>query len=175
MVVECSSGVSTLILAYALSRNQTGHVYSLEHDREYAKRTRELMGEHGLSHFATVIDAPLVEVVAGNVPRRWYDISGLDLPAPIDLLVIDGPPQETGDMARYPAGPILFPRLAAGATVFLDDADRPGERAAFGEWAKDISGICVEILPTEKGLARITFAGSCTSFRSRQSRAVNGE
>ena len=48
----------------------------------------------------------------------------------IDLLVVDGPPAFAAGhgMSRYPALPVLRERLASGATVVLDDIERPGEQ-----------------------------------------------
>ena len=53
------------------------------------------------------------------------------------MLVIDGPPQAAGTQARYPAGPLLFPRLAPGAAVYLDDAARSDEQAILRRWRSE--------------------------------------
>ena len=58
-IVECSSGVSTLVLARCCELNGIGHVYSLEHDAEYAAKTNARLQEQGLGRWATVLDAPL--------------------------------------------------------------------------------------------------------------------
>lgn len=58
-VMECSSGVSTLVVARCLQMNGNGHVYSLEHDSDYAGKTRKLLDQYGLTDWATVLDAPL--------------------------------------------------------------------------------------------------------------------
>ena len=50
------------------------------------------------------------------------------------MLVIDGPPLDTNALARYPAGPRLFSRLAPNGTAFLDDAARPDETQAVARW-----------------------------------------
>src|SRR5262249_4227253 len=59
LVVECSSGISTLLLARCMQIIGVGHVYSLEHLPEYAKATRANLATHGLADWATVLDAPL--------------------------------------------------------------------------------------------------------------------
>ena len=59
----------------------------------------------------------------------------------IDLLVVDGPPAYApgDDIARYPALPVLRQRLAAGATVVLDDVEAQASRrccaGGSGSWA----------------------------------------
>jgi hypothetical protein len=112
VIVECSSGSSTVVLAQSARINGIGHVYSLEHDPIFAAETRVMLADHGLSDWATVIHAPLVPVTIGGKTFRWYDDAGLKNVEPIDMLVIDGPLLETNALARCPAGPRLFPRLA---------------------------------------------------------------
>jgi predicted O-methyltransferase YrrM len=59
VIVECSSGASTIVLAQCAKQNGKGHVYSLEHDANYAEITRQHLEKQGLGDWATVIDAPL--------------------------------------------------------------------------------------------------------------------
>ena len=73
---------------------------------------------------------------------------------------IDGPPEPVGPLARYPAGPNLFPRLSAGATVFLDDAVREDEKRIADRWMKEYSDLQRKDHPCEKG---------CVAFRSMRS------
>lgn len=157
-VVECSSGISTLVLARCMQINGAGRVYSLEHDPAYARRTRRQLQLHGLAEWAVVIDAPLLPQTFGTRgPQPWYDCSGLAPELAIDMVVIDGPPQAIADQARYPAGPALFPRMAPGATVFLDDAARPAERAALQRWAEEFPELEIRSLPCEKGAAVLRY------------------
>jgi predicted O-methyltransferase YrrM len=152
-VVECSSGTSTLVLARCMQINGAGKVYSLEHDPAYARRTRRQLQLHGLAEWATVIDAPLLAQSFGGPPQHLYDCSALERSLAIDMIVIDGPPQSVASQARYPAGPVLFPRLAPGAAIFLDDAARPAERAALQRWAEEFPELEIRSLPCEKGAA----------------------
>ena len=52
---------------------------------------------------------------------------------------MDGPPADTADkvLARYPALPALRARLAPGATVVLDDVERPGEQEVLTRWERE--------------------------------------
>jgi predicted O-methyltransferase YrrM len=160
MALECSSGVSTLVLARCMQLNGSGKVVSLEHDGLYADETRRQLQRHGLSDWAVVIDAPLTRHVLGGDIWPWYALAGLenDMPAgqPIDLLVIDGPPQAIRPLARYPAGPLLFGRLRAGAAVFLDDAARPGEQAILARWKTEFPALRQSSRRCEKGCAVLT-------------------
>jgi predicted O-methyltransferase YrrM len=149
VIVECGSGVSTIVLARCLALNERGHLYSLEHDVAYSQQTRKELDRHGLKKWATVLDSPIEDIKIGDVNWKWY--SPEELPAAqIDMLVIDGPPGDLGTHARYPAGPMLFPGLAPGATVFADDLIRDDERKIFDRWLREFPFLVGEIKPFEK-------------------------
>ena len=135
-----------------MQMNNAGHVYSLEHDAHYAAQTRLLLERHGLSEWATVLDAPLTQRQIDGVNWLWYATDALP-PLAFDMLAIDGPPQATGNMARYPAGPLLFPLLGPGAAVFMDDADRPDERAMLARWKVEFPDFVQSSRQCEKGCA----------------------
>ncbi len=155
-VMECSSGVSTVVIARCLQLNGDGeaHVYSLEHESAYASKTRALLEEYGLAEWATVIDAPLVDTPG---EESWYSMAQVPSePRSIDLLVVDGPPAGGSSTARYPALPRLKSRMAEAFTVMLDDADRPGERQVVDRWLALDGRLRVERPFAEKGLAVIS-------------------
>jgi hypothetical protein len=152
-VVECSSGTSTLVLARCMQINGGGKVYSLEHDPIYAQQTRVQLERHGLSEFAEVRAAPITTMQFSGDSWSWYDVADLPDQLNIDLLVIDGPPSVTGPLARYPAGPVLFPRLSERAAVFLDDASREDEKAILLRWSKEFPHLIQSMKYCEKGCA----------------------
>lgn len=149
-VLECGSGSTTVILAYACRAVGAGRVVSLEHDARFAAATRKMLEERGLSKWAEVRDAPLGEVAVGDSTWRWYDPASLT-DGPFDLVLVDGPPGGTGPEARYPAVPMLFDRLADDALVVLDDARRADERAIGERWAAEFDGFALEWLPHDHG------------------------
>jgi hypothetical protein len=142
-LIECGSGLSTIVLARELARGGDGRLWSLEHDPEWARRTRERLAAEGLGHWATVIEAPLAEHPLAPPGCRWYDRRTLaELPdGGVELLLVDGPPAGAPgeERSRYPALPELAPRLAAGALVVLDDAGRPGETWAVDRWEDELA------------------------------------
>lgn len=155
-IVECSSGSSTITLARCCEINGIGHVYSLEHDSEYAEATRVQLKEQGLENWATVIDAPLVAYNELN-GQYWYSLEQLAIQGPIDLLVVDGPPRDTALLARYPSLPMLSNRMSPKTTIFLDDADREEETATLKRWESENSAIKYKKIHCEKGCACVYF------------------
>jgi len=155
-VVECSSGTSTLVLARCMQLNGHGKVYSLEHEPHYARQTRRQLAHHGLSDWAEVLDAPLRPHVYADGDWPWYAEEVLPAGLAINLLVIDGPPQATHALARYPAGPALFGQLAESASVFLDDASRADEQAMLRRWQQEFPALLQSSRPCEKGCAVLT-------------------
>ena len=163
-VVELGSGTSTVLLARLLRSTHPhgGYVHvAVEHDGPWADWVAAQLAREGLATCSTVVRAPLVEHPHGQDGTLWYDDAvlraGLDAALagrPVDLLVVDGPPADTADkvLARYPALPVLADRLAPGATVVLDDVERPGEQEVLRRW-EDRFGLRFEQRAAVAGLA----------------------
>jgi predicted O-methyltransferase YrrM len=140
LVVELGSGTSTVWLAYALEKFG-GRLVSYDHDAGYAARTRALLAAHGLEAVAEVREAALRPVSVDGADQQWYDTEQMQDLSDIDLLLVDGPPESTGDQARFPALPVLASRLSPTATVILDDANRDGEQEALRRWTESVPGL----------------------------------
>lgn len=156
-IVECSSGATTLLLARCCELNGHGGVISLENGPEFAAAARRELARHGLSHRATVLDAPLVPTHAGGRDMLWYDPSSLP-ELSIDMLVIDGPSGFIQPLSRYPALPMLHDRLSQDAVIYLDDAARPDEREIVTRWLDTFPEFEYEYVEAERG---------CTILRRR--------
>lgn len=148
VVVEAGSGSSTLILArYAAATG--AKVVSLEHQEPYLRRTQAALDRHFPGgHRVDLRLAPLVD----RAGHPWYDTP---LPDDIDFALVDGPPEGQG--GRAAALPALWPHLADGWEVWLDDGTRDGERAAVTAW-ETTYGVHVDALPGAKRPLRITRA-----------------
>ncbi|MDH5573585.1 MAG: class I SAM-dependent methyltransferase [Gammaproteobacteria bacterium] len=154
-IMECSSGLTTLILARCCQINNKGHVYSLEHESEYQLKTIKQLDEFGLAEFATVIYAPLDTITVNSENYLWYD-TGLIPDIMTDMVVIDGPPGHIQKNSRYPALPILAEKIVENSKIFLDDAARDDEKSIIELWKKDYPGITHEYQDTERGCSIIT-------------------
>lgn len=152
VIVECSSGATTVLLARCCQLNGRGRVWSLENGAEFAARTRAQLTRLGLAGHAEVIDAPLVRQAVDGGEFHWYDLAGLPALA-IDMLVIDGPPGFLQRHSRLPALPRLHDRLAPGASVFLDDAGRPDELEIVARWRTAYPDLAGEFVANERGCA----------------------
>ncbi len=154
LILECGSGLSTLVLAACCRANGKGRVVSLEHEPDCAERTREGLKRHGLDAYAMVILAPLKEIEIEGEHYRWYCLGELPQ-GPYDLLVIDGPPGPIQPLARYPALPLLSQHLSRPGWVFLDDAERPDEKACVARWLSQNSAIKHHSLNLERGCSQL--------------------
>jgi predicted O-methyltransferase YrrM len=130
-VVELGCGASSLVIAQALSLHGGGHLTSFDQHAEFVAATAQWLDDHGLA--ASMHHAPLV-ADPSRWSGTWYELS--QLPATIDLLVIDGPPWALGPFGRGRAE-VLFDRITPGGLILLDDAARPGERLVARRWRED--------------------------------------
>lgn len=146
-VVELGSGISTVLLARLLHQRPPRNgcrLVAVEHDERWAQWVTDQLEREGTGTDVEVVHAPLSPCPVADLP--WYDVDvltaaldhGPDGDA-IDLLVVDGPPAyDPGlSLARYPALAVLADRLAPGATVVLDDVERPGEQEVLRRWERE--------------------------------------
>ena len=152
LVVDLGSGVTTLVAAYCMEKNNKGLVISLDHDQHFAEKTRIEIEAHGLSHRARVNYAPLVETKLGEKIWLWYDSTALNFDGLVDVLIVDGPPGPTQHLVRYPALPLLYSRLSTGSVVFLDDGARPDEKIIAERWKAEFPDLKSDYKFLQKGL-----------------------
>ena len=129
-VVELGSGATSLVIAQSLAQHGGGMLHSYDGHAPFVAAMEGWLEEHALT--AAFHHAPLVQRDV-RWPGLWYALT--DIPGSIDLLVIDGPPWAVHPFARGMAER-LFPLIAPGGTILLDDAARPGERYVARRWRK---------------------------------------
>lgn len=134
-IVECGSGISTVILARLLRERGGGAtITSLEHDAGWAALVTDMLRRESLEGVARIVHAAL------QGDPAWYARSALaEMPDYVDLLVVDGPPAHAAGhgLRRLPALGAFAPRLTPTATIVLDDVNRPGEREVLSNWESE--------------------------------------
>lgn len=135
-VVELGPGASTAVIQ--LAAGAVGYVptiLALEHDPGFASIAKASLGRLGIDDDA-VVEAPLEPwTVGSDWTGRWYGHEAVTgLPSAIDLLVVDGPPNDVGEDSRYPALAILAERLRPGCFIYVDDTDRFAEMRMVHDW-----------------------------------------
>jgi hypothetical protein len=154
VVVECGSGITTLMLALAVEQHQLPtRIIALEHQDEYAARTRQLLERHGVVAHAEIRLAPLAPSSVADHDTPWYDEAALVGLEEIGMLLVDGPPMGTGRLARYPAVPLLIDQLADRCVILMDDMFRESDRRTAELWADLLGGFDYRLdRDLEKGL-----------------------
>lgn len=135
-VIELGGGASTPHLARALPPG--GRLLSLDHDARYLEPTRRALAEQGLSDRAEAVLAPIRIGRAGPYLAPGYDVSSLRGQS-FDFALIDGPPAR--EVGRFLTLPMLWPHLAAGALVLVDDTNRADHEGVWlAEWRRLYGG-----------------------------------
>jgi predicted O-methyltransferase YrrM len=121
LVVECGSGVSTVLFAAAVP---SARVVAFEDLREHADKVRAMLEERNLT--AEV-------VVGGLVGHRLGPFYDVEVPDGVDFALIDGPRKAFG--GRRQTFESLWPHLSDDWEVWLDDVDRVQESRYLRRWA----------------------------------------
>ncbi len=140
-IVEFGSGKSTRVLA-RIAGEYGGRVLSFEHNQQYA---RQIATTLSTGEPATIVTVPLDWNFYGLKVLPGYARHRCNHDCQFDFAVIDGPP---GHIGRESVMYDLFPRLAVGAYVVLDDAARDWERRWLECWKRVFrDALTVEMLP----------------------------
>ena len=130
-ILECGSGLTTLILALLAGRRGVD-VWTLEHFPDWHARVANTLARYDLPHVNNVL-APLKDY--GDF--CWYEPPLEQLPKEFALVVCDGPPGTTKG-GRVGLVPVLKSYLSPGTIILFDDAHRDEEARTMALWAKTI-------------------------------------
>jgi len=143
-VVECGSGISTLLIASMIkSSGMKTRFCSVDHNAQWLDILRTQLKANDTLSCVELIHAPLSPTQSGwSGEANWYDEETLKSclsPEPIDLLFVDGPPANESHIShsRYPVLPFFSNRLHEDATVILDDSCRRPEREIAARWNRE--------------------------------------
>ncbi|MBN3925619.1 glycosyltransferase [Nostoc sp. NMS4] len=159
-VVECGSGLSTILFgSFKLEK-----VLSLEHNSNWYTYTRQRLQEKGLLEYVDLQLCQLQESILNGNSIKWYDINNVSSFA-ADLILVDGPPQESSLRARYPAPHLLKAFIQPGTWLLLDDYYRDQETEIVNLWLKEIPELeLIKVAPFKHGLAVLRYKGSSEYF-----------
>ncbi len=154
VIMELGSGTSTLYIGHLLKAQQLkASLLSVDHDPVYAGMTRENIRLAGLGELVRMEDCPIGTVQIRGTDWHWYSLANISVPG-LDMLIVDGPIGSLQRKARYPALPLLYEKLNPGATIFLDDYNRPEEQELVADWLREFPGLSlIREMPAEKGAA----------------------
>lgn len=137
-VVEFGSGTTTLFMALLAEQHGLDcTIVSYDHDEQFADSTRRMLEAHGVAHRAEVRFAPLQDAGLPHHDTQWYATQALKGLEDVGLVIVDGPPESTGEQARYPALPLLVDCLAPHAVVVMDDLIRPEDAQTARRWVAE--------------------------------------
>ncbi|WP_051205404.1 class I SAM-dependent methyltransferase [Salinimicrobium xinjiangense] len=132
-ILEFGAGISTILIARLIKKNNLGiQLHTIEHNKEWIIDLQRMLEDEGLSDHVVFIHSDLK--VDSNIENcKWYDenllIKKLEKMF-FDLVIIDGPPADIPKISfsRYPIINFIEKRLEKDFCIFLDDANRIGER-----------------------------------------------
>jgi predicted O-methyltransferase YrrM len=167
-VLECGSGASTVMLGHLQMAGLIERVTSLDHEPLFFELTRQRLRTAGVLDVVDLRFAPLTDRIANDRTAPWYDID-TDGIEPVDLVIVDGPPSNTGPQARYPALPILAPVMNPGCLIVVDDYERQDELLMVDAWREQYP---VELIAldhkVEKALAVLEYRPDRESLEQQQ-------
>ncbi len=129
-ILECGSGLSTIILSVLHRNNSDIVIWSLEHDQKWHSKVNIWLKKLNLTN-VKLIESPLIKYNSYD----WYDISDLLLPTDLNLIICDGPPGSTRG-GRFGAMPVLKEYLNTEFVIFLDDTCRLTENSLMNKWSE---------------------------------------
>jgi predicted O-methyltransferase YrrM len=141
-ILECGSGLSTILIGAVAQRRGLGY-WALEHTPAWATKVKKYLDRYQIRS-VVVCAGPLVNY--GDF--LWYRPPLESMPDSFALVVCDGPPGTT-EGGRFGLAPIMKERLKPGCVILLDDAWRQPELAIARRWEAEI-GTSFEIIGSSK-------------------------
>lgn len=144
-IIEFGSGISTIVIARLIKKNRlNASIISVEHDLEWSKKLFQILSQENLQDVVNICYAPLKECSIALENNEWYDTTVIESIIEnklFDMVIVDGPTAWTKDKfkSRYPALPFMINKLHQNHSIYLDDANREGERNIISLWEKEFA------------------------------------
>ncbi|WP_303925018.1 class I SAM-dependent methyltransferase, partial [Draconibacterium sediminis] len=153
-IVECGSGLSTLVGGYLAKNKIIKQFISVEHDKQFHEATLADLKEYGLEKYVTLVHTPLKSIYIDGEEWLWYDTDIIETKInEIDILLVDGPPGQLQKNSRYPAIPLLKKYFNNNTRIILDDSHRSDEQEIINKWLVESPNLKLNQLETTKGMA----------------------
>lgn len=159
-ILEFGSGISTIYISKVLSDyNIDVEFFSIEEDKTWADIVVKLIEQNNISLKPNIVVAALKPSKNSLDNLDWYDekvIGEAVRGKKFDMLIIDGPSawKPGFQYARYPALPYIVKNLYQNASIFLDDANRDGEKQIVQLWMQQF-GLQFHIVEDDFAFANI--------------------
>jgi hypothetical protein len=129
-ILECGSGLSTLVLGLLHRNNKEINIYALEHNAVWLSKVNKWREKLQLNNI-TLLHTEIIPYQNYD----WYDISNITLPKNINFIICDGPPGTTRG-GRYGLIPTIKNYIGDHCTIFLDDTCRLTEKRLIQKWSE---------------------------------------
>ncbi len=146
-ILECGSGLTTLLLAAAARRTGVC-VDSLEHLPRWAAELKGALRASG-----NLGSRVHVVALADYGDYCWYEPPREVLERSYGLVICDGPPGANPG-GRYGLLPVMYEQIR-GATILADDAGRLAEREMFARWEKEFGTTARTVSGQRRPFARV--------------------
>lgn len=131
-ILECGSGISTIIMAMV---NPNCQITCLEHTEAWSKKVKAYLDKYKLYN-VDILSTPIKSYGSYD----WYDTYPLNKNIKFDLIICDGPPSSTRG-GRYGLLPLMKDQFNKNAVILLDDTVREDERMVIEKWTNEFNEI----------------------------------
>ena len=150
-ILEIGSGTSTVLISKLMSKLEYTHNHLVvDHEEKYLRKTSEILTLNSINTHTKLLWLPLErKTILGEEYLYYRNLEEEIGDICLDFVIIDGPPESTGNLARFPALPLLHEKLSKNAVLILDDYCREQEKAIVSKWLSLYPDFSLEII--EKG------------------------
>jgi predicted O-methyltransferase YrrM len=139
--IEFGAGISTILMARLFKMNGIDvQLVSVDENEKWIDLIKGILTNEGLASYVKFIQSPLESCSVNGKNIHWYNKeilnNQIDNSKKFDLVIVDGPTayKKEISLSRYEALPFLLNNLAEEHVIFLDDANRDGEKKVLSLW-----------------------------------------
>jgi predicted O-methyltransferase YrrM len=137
-ILELGSGISTIILARLLKKNNlNAKITSIDESLEWINILKNILQNEDLLKYVDFLYIPTVKSLEVDLTYKYQEevISNLLKNQKFDLILIDGPKAwpHGKKMSRASNSKIIMNHLENNFSIFIDNANRVGEKLLINE------------------------------------------